>query len=331
MPTGYPPSVFVSSTCYDLAQVRSDLRRFVEGLGYEAVISESPAFPVNAQLGPVENCINAVRERTDLFVLIVGARYGTQREDGRSVTNLEYLEAKKRELPIYVFVRNEILHNLPVWKANPHADFSQVVDSTKLFAFVEGLRGEAGHWVYSFEDVSDIVETVRHQWALLFTDAMAQRERLRVAKLSPDLLGLEAPALQLLLEKPVGWEYRFFSRVLRSELEALAPIRRDLQYGLRLGPVVRLGDLQEIVRWTVSQLERVKRLVHSVTALTDIALKEALAPPGKPGNPDLLAYVARRIAEVVHQALRWTSEFASAFVDEDFERLLELTSNFSKD
>src|SRR5438034_1299966 len=77
MPIGYPPSVFVSSTCYDLSQVRLDLKRFIEGFGYEAVISEHPAFPVNPQVGTVINCVNAVRDRADLFVLIVGGQYGT--------------------------------------------------------------------------------------------------------------------------------------------------------------------------------------------------------------------------------------------------------------
>ena len=45
MPLGYPPTIFVSSTCYDLSQVRLDLKAFIEKLGYDAVISETSAFP----------------------------------------------------------------------------------------------------------------------------------------------------------------------------------------------------------------------------------------------------------------------------------------------
>jgi hypothetical protein len=331
MPTGYPPSVFVSSTCYDLTQVRLDLKRFIEALGYEAVISESPAFPVNPQQGTIENCINAVRDRTDLFVLIIGTRYGTQRHDGRSVTNLEYFEAKRKELPVYVFVAKEILHTLPVWKANPDSDFSKIVDSNKLFEFVDNLRGEAGHWVYPFEDVVDITEILRSQWALLFTDSLAQRERLRQSHLSRDLQNVDIRALTILLEKPKGWEYRFFTTALRAELERFEGLRRDLQYGLRLGPVTQLANLSEIVKWVLPQLERMKRLIKSAEALVGTALAEALGPLGKPGNPELLLYVAQRIAEVAHQALRWTNDFTTADVDNDFQRLLDLTSNFSKD
>src|SRR5437773_7111428 len=124
MPIGYPPSVFVSSTCYDLSQVRLDLKRFIEALGYEAVISEHPAFPVNPQVGTVINCVNAVRDRADLFVLIVGGRYGTPVDGGRSVTNLEYLEARAKGIPIYVFVLEPILNTLKVWQSNAAGDFS---------------------------------------------------------------------------------------------------------------------------------------------------------------------------------------------------------------
>lgn len=133
MPAGYPPSVFVSSTCFDLSQVRLDLKRFIERFGYEAVISEHPAFPVNPQVGTIMNCVSAVRDRADLFVLIVGGRYGTPTEGGRSVTNLEYLEARAKGIPIYVFVLEAVLNTLKVWQGSPEADFASVVDDRKVF------------------------------------------------------------------------------------------------------------------------------------------------------------------------------------------------------
>jgi hypothetical protein len=65
MPKGFPPSVFVSSTCYNLNQVRADLKHFLDDLGLDPVLSEAPAFPVNPQTSPVENCLRAVKERSD--------------------------------------------------------------------------------------------------------------------------------------------------------------------------------------------------------------------------------------------------------------------------
>ena len=37
----HPPNVFLSSTMYDLSELRAQLRQLVEGLGWHAVMSES--------------------------------------------------------------------------------------------------------------------------------------------------------------------------------------------------------------------------------------------------------------------------------------------------
>jgi hypothetical protein len=90
------PSLFVSSTCYDLKQVREDIRLCVEGLGLNAILSEHNTFPVNPNLGTVDNCLKVVEGNADIFVLIVGSRYGSPGGDGRSITNLEYLTARSK-------------------------------------------------------------------------------------------------------------------------------------------------------------------------------------------------------------------------------------------
>lgn len=329
MPRGYAPSVFVSSTCYDLSQVRIDLKRFVESLGYEALISESPAFPVDPQAGTFENCVTAVRDRADLFVLVIGGRYGSQRVDGKSITNLEYIEAKAKGVPIYVFVAKAILHALAIWRDNQDADFSRTVDTPRLFEFVQQLRGEAGHWVYGFEEAGDIIATLRQQWALLFTDALAARARLRTVSIGPALETLPAGVLAVLLERPRLWEHRFFSAALRAELDHLGGLRRDIQYGLRLGPVIALGDVLEVTNWIQRQLARLDHLVHSLTQLGNVSLSEALGPTGVPGNPELLAYVARRIGETAREVLRWTLEFSDVSASDECRRVLELSSRFS--
>lgn len=68
--------MFVSSTCYDLAQVRADLSAFIEGYGFTPMLSETSSFPINPDSTTVENCRRAVHEHADILVLIVGGRYG---------------------------------------------------------------------------------------------------------------------------------------------------------------------------------------------------------------------------------------------------------------
>jgi hypothetical protein len=89
----HPPAVFISSTCYDLKQVRTDLKGFIELLGLEPVISEYDSFPIDPNLTAVENCLRTVEAKADIFVLIVGGRYGAVQDQGKSVTNMEYLRA----------------------------------------------------------------------------------------------------------------------------------------------------------------------------------------------------------------------------------------------
>ena len=88
----HKPVVFVSSTCYDLKQVREDLKDFFEeNYGFQTMLSEFDSFPIDPCKGTFENCIENVDKAADVFVLIIGNRYGYVMESGKSITNLEYL------------------------------------------------------------------------------------------------------------------------------------------------------------------------------------------------------------------------------------------------
>jgi hypothetical protein len=69
---------------------------------------------------------------------------------------MEYIEAKARGIPRYVFVQKGVLSALPIWQRNPTADFSGVVDSPKLFEFVDSLRDPKEGWVFPFESAQDM-------------------------------------------------------------------------------------------------------------------------------------------------------------------------------
>src|SRR5574340_1093469 len=83
----WKPSVFVSSTCYDLRQVRADLHSYLENAGLDPVLSEFPSFPVDPACPTITNCRKAVENRADILVLIIGGRYGSTDDQGRSITN----------------------------------------------------------------------------------------------------------------------------------------------------------------------------------------------------------------------------------------------------
>lgn len=148
MPIGRKPTVFVSSTCYDLKQIRADIKEFFEEqLEFDILLSEYSTFPLDPNVGTLNNCLRAVDERADIFVLVVGCRYGSITKTGHSVTNMEYLRAKAKGIPIYAFVDKKILSALPLWEDNPNLNFQSTVDTPKLFEFVDSFRNndEFGH------------------------------------------------------------------------------------------------------------------------------------------------------------------------------------------
>ena len=62
------PTVMISSTFYDLRQIRTNLAEFItDDLGYLPLLSEFPSFPVNPDLNTVENCQARVKENADIY------------------------------------------------------------------------------------------------------------------------------------------------------------------------------------------------------------------------------------------------------------------------
>src|SRR6478672_2964148 len=95
------PRVFVSSTCYDLKYIRENLRYFIRTLGYEPVLSEDGSVFYNPVLHVEDACLTEI-PTCQLFVLIVGGRYGTRYQGGdSSITNEEFREAVKQRIPVF--------------------------------------------------------------------------------------------------------------------------------------------------------------------------------------------------------------------------------------
>jgi Domain of unknown function (DUF4062) len=95
------------------------LSEFIAGFGFQPMLSEFPSsFPVDPDATAIENCIANVRNHADLFVLIVGKRFGTPDATGRSVTNLEYLTARAEGVPVFVFISSEVIAQMPIGEAS---------------------------------------------------------------------------------------------------------------------------------------------------------------------------------------------------------------------
>src|SRR5262245_56972119 len=114
------PNVMISSTFFDLKQVRTDLASFIrDDLGYRPLMSEWPSFPIDPDVDTIENCRRRVELEADILVLLIGGRYGQiDSKASKSVTNIEYLAARAKGIPIYAFVEKRILPLLSIWREN---------------------------------------------------------------------------------------------------------------------------------------------------------------------------------------------------------------------
>ena len=328
-PSGRAPSVFVSSTFYDLAQIRADLRDFITSLNFEPVLSEQNNFPIDPDSGTVENCLRAVENRADIFLLIIGGRYGSTNDEGKSITNLEYLRAKVKHIPIYVFVSKQIIDMLPVWRDNPQGNFQSVVDSVGLFEFVESIRESGGTWVFPFEYAQDVISTLRQQFAFLFMESLNVRSRFRDNESFDVLSQLHGEALRLALEKPLGWVYRLFSQVLSEELHAASNLKQDLRYGIAFGEGKTLSEPSDIKDYILSQNQSLMQVSSGLDRLINEALPTALQEVQSTGNPERLVYVAKKAGEAYRSSIAWTLDYRRIHVEDKYQNLISMASNLS--
>lgn len=328
MSLGRKPTVFVSSTCYDLKQVRNDIRSFFQDqLGYDVLLSEYDSFPLDPRAGTVDNCLRAVDERADIFVLIVGCRYGYVTETGHSVTNMEYLRAKAKGIPIYAFVDKKILGILPLWRDNPNGNFQSTVDTPKLFEFVDTFRSNDGIWSFGFESAQDIIGTLKSQLSYLFSDCLLLKQKATPKVMSSKVAKLDGYSFQLALMRPAGWEYKLFAQVLSTGLHELVDRRRDFNFGITLAPSHELQSIEEVIDYISLKTQQLQRAISTVSVLIEKTLPEAFGEPGVSGDADYIVYAANRLIGVYASIIDWSLDFSTIVTDDDFSGIV---NSFSK-
>ena len=322
-----PPNVFISSTMYDLGELRAQLRQLVEGLGWRAVMSEIDSFPIDPDQTTVENSRRNVRQNADIYVMVVGARYGSiDVETDKSITNLEFVEARARGVPTYVFVNGDVLAQLQVWKANPEADYTRIVDTPRIFEFIDSFRGDGQVWTFRFTTAEDIVNTLRQQFAYLVHDALEMRQMSR----GQDRLlrELKGDALMLALHRHEHWEIRLFATVLEEELDRRTTLRREIEHRLA-SENTTFVDTDDLVPWMEDRLHEARRLATTTMTILNDYLPQALGEVGVPGDPIVLADAARRLAQAWEDNARWTLRCRAVRVDDRAERCVDLLSSFN--
>lgn len=326
------PTVFLSSTCYDLGQIRLNLRDFLEDqLGYEVMMSEQSSFPIDPDKSTLDNCLGIVRDRADILVLVIGGRYGSIPVDKeKSITNLEYLEAKNKGIPIYAFVLNNIINYLTIWKDNPNGNYNSIVDSVKLFEFVESLRYKENIWVYGFNNAQDIVQTLRLQFAYLFNEGLILKKQVQQAKLSKKALALlQGKALRIALEKTFCWEHKLLAQLMTEGLEEGKGYKWDLKYGLNfIDTNIIYNNKLMLLKWLEAKVLDIQKANITLKNLFALIHLDNFADSELINNIDLIIYTAERINLVYKQLLSWALDCRVTEVDNRWKEIMKQLPGF---
>lgn len=182
------PKVFVSSTCYDLKEIRDSLYEFIESIGYIPVFSDKNDVFYHPDLHTHESCIKEI-ESCQLFILIIGGRFGGnyKYDQNKSIVNAEYDAAKRLNIPIFAFVQRDVYSNQFTYIKNQLSEIAEKIHypaiadqaySKNIFEFISFVRkGEENNGIFEFEFARDIKDILKKQFAGLFYDFLWDRKR----------------------------------------------------------------------------------------------------------------------------------------------------------
>lgn len=158
--------VFLSSALEGSEDLRPVIIDFFEKNGYSPVyFGDKCSGRLTGRPGIVEQCLDGVRQ-SDALLLIVDKRYGgdNQKDDeGNSIslTELEFLEANKRNIYTYIFCRKEVWIVHKVWETNPHMNFyfdERYDHPEKLMTFLAKLKKR--YIIPQFDNSKDLEKTL---------------------------------------------------------------------------------------------------------------------------------------------------------------------------
>jgi len=180
------PRVFVSSTYYDLKYVRSSLELFISSLGFDPVLFEHGGVAFAPDKALDESCYREV-QNCDIFVLIIGGRYGSERTETKgdqrrvfyeayeSVTKTEYRSANEKDIHIYIVIDKYVYAEYQTYLKNPKNEPITYahVDHSGVFKLVEEVLSQRrNNPMSTFDRYSEIEEWLRSQWAGLYRDLL---------------------------------------------------------------------------------------------------------------------------------------------------------------
>lgn len=304
------PRIFISSTYYDLKDIRSSLEQFVESMGYEPVLSEKGTIAYDPDKTLDESCYREV-ENSDIFVLIIGGRYGSPVSDERdipkddffdrykSITMREYESAVTRDIPIYILVEKSVYTEYETFKRNrENKDIKYAhVMSVNVFLLLDNIFDKTkNNPLHQFEQHPEIVAWLLEQWSGLFKEMLSNRSNQKqLSSLGDQVSSLAeiSTTLKTYLEKVmsnvVGIDKDEVRKLIEAESERLAESKRMTEFAnhgwiknmVEKRSLISLADARKLF----SEAKTVDEVAERISKLDpDQKTMEQLIEIWRPGN-----------------------------------------------
>ena len=244
------PRVFISSTYYDLKNVRADLDRFIKEQGYEPVLNEHGNIPYGSEKKLEEYCYKEI-ELCDILVSIIGGRFGSESLNKKySISQQELRAAIELNKPIYIFIEKNVLAEFRTFeknKDNEHIKYASV-DDKRIYQFIDEVQSlPVGNPTAPFETAIDITIYLKEQWSGLFQRLLQESSRQKEVRLIEDMKEMISTLKQMVTflssEKTKG------DRAISDILLSNHPIFKQIKTSLSIPYRVFFTNIEEFRSW----------------------------------------------------------------------------------
>jgi hypothetical protein len=288
--------VFISSTVYDLIDIRSELAEQLRSMSITPVLSDDKLsdFRVQHDVNSIETCLLNV-ESCDEVLLVLDKRYGPTLEncgyDKVSATHLEYRHAIEKKIPIHVYVRDRLEADFTIWRRNKKSNsvalswisqkdiglFELLDEHAKLHA-----KSTTSNWYFTFSNSIDLKASISKYF----------EKRILPERLAQAIQSNIFPLFDIKVETtPFGNNLNFQFRVNISNISRVPAFNFHVYWeeeGVKVEKDAIFSPGQSVLMtflWSVNAFKSVERfLIAEYESLIGISVRDRFSISGRINN-----------------------------------------------
>ncbi|MGV0923789.1 DUF4062 domain-containing protein [Empedobacter tilapiae] len=175
------PRIFLSSTFYDLKQIRTDIDVFIESLGYDIIRNEEGDIPYGKEDALEEYCYKEIKN-VDILISVIGGRFGSEsKRNNSSISQIELKTALKENKQVYIFIEKNVLTEYEIYLLNKDNEIKyRYIDDIRIYQFIEEIKAlNYNNNIKGFDTASEISKYLKDQFAGLFQRFLEEQTRIK--------------------------------------------------------------------------------------------------------------------------------------------------------